>query len=186
MQPDGTRRGASSPGRDPRPGDAPPPAHPDQPPADTPAYPGQPPAGTPAYPEQPAGTPVHADQPPAGPAAYPGQGGAVPPAWTMPVPVKPPPQPKRTLTLIIVGAVVVAAAVISALILNGRHGESFPVGSCITAQGGKAVAVSCGKPGAYKITKVTSSRAKCPDPTGPAVELQGSAGDRFRCLAPAR
>jgi hypothetical protein len=104
----------------------------------------------------------------------------------MPVPLKPPPQPKRTLTLIIVGAVVVAAAVISALILNGRHGDSFPVGSCITAQGGKAVGASCDRPGAYKITKVTSSRAKCPDPTGPAVELQGASGDRFRCLAPVK
>lgn len=124
--------------------------------------------------------------PPAGapPEAY--QAGGPPPGWATPVPVRPPRQPRRTLVLVIAAVVVVAAAVVSALILANRHGDSFPVGSCITAHGGKAVAASCGKPGAYKITKVTSSRAKCPDPTGPAVELQGAAGDRFRCLAPTK
>ncbi|WP_203964920.1 LppU/SCO3897 family protein [Actinocatenispora thailandica] len=86
----------------------------------------------------------------------------------------------------IAGVVVVAAAVVSVLLLRGRQDDSFPVGSCVTAAGGRAVPASCTKPGAYKVTKVTSSRAKCPDPTGPAVELQGASGDRFRCLAPVK
>ena|GEM_PF-5656114 len=107
-----------------------------------------------------------------------------------PGPVPPPPRPPRQTGRLLVVAVVVvviaAAALASALILNNRHTDTFPVGSCVTRDDGKAVAASCDKPGAYKITKATSSRAKCPDPTAPAIELQGAEGDRYRCLSPVK
>ena len=88
--------------------------------------------------------------------------------------------------MVVVLVVIAAAAIVSALVLNNRDSTSFPVGSCVTAHGGKAVAASCDASGAYRVGKVTSSRSKCPDPAGPAIELQGAAGDRFRCLAPAK
>ncbi len=100
------------------------------------------------------------------------------------------PAPKRRRTGLIVGlvlAVLVAVGVgVGAVQVFTSHGTQYPVGSCVTRHGDRAESASCSEGGAYRVTRVVSDRAQCPDPSGPAIELDGIDGDPVRCLEPVK
>ncbi len=94
------------------------------------------------------------------------------------------PRRRRTglIVAIVLACLVLAGAGVGAVQVFGGHGTQYPVGSCVTQHGDRAETASCGTTGAYRVTRVVSDRAKCPDPSGPAIELDGVDGDPVRCL----
>jgi hypothetical protein len=95
------------------------------------------------------------------------------------------PERKRRTWLVfaVIGVVLVLSVGVSAVgyWVSHRGGDAFPVGSCVARQGDDAVPAACG-PGRYKVVKEVSDRSRCPDPNGPAVDLQGGAKADVRCL----
>lgn len=95
---------------------------------------------------------------------------------------------RRTwLVFLVIGIVLVLAVGTSAVgyWVSHRTTDTFPVGSCVTQQGDDAVPAACG-PGKYRVVKEVSDRSRCPDPNGPAVDLQGGAKADVRCLEAVR
>jgi hypothetical protein len=89
--------------------------------------------------------------------------------------------------LAIIGAVLVLVVGVSAVgyWVSHRSRDAFPVGSCVARQGDDAVPAACG-PGKFKVVKEVTDRSRCPDPNGPAVDLQGGAKADVRCLEAVR
>jgi hypothetical protein len=87
------------------------------------------------------------------------------------------------LVFAVIGVVLVVAVGIGAVgyWVSHRSAEVFPVGSCVAQQGDDAVPASC-VPGKYRVVKEVGDRSQCPDPNGPAVDLQGGPKAGVRCL----
>jgi hypothetical protein len=123
---------------------------------------------------------------PAGPGGVPAaapQPGALQPGQFVGYAYQPERKKRTGLVLAIIGAVLVLVVGVSAVgyWVSHRSSDAFPVGSCVARQGDDAVPAACG-PGKFKVVKEVTDRSRCPDPNGPAVDLQGGAKADVRCL----
>jgi hypothetical protein len=95
---------------------------------------------------------------------------------------------RRGVVLAVIGAVLVLVLGVGAVgyWVSHRVHDEFPVGSCVARQGDDAVPASCAKAGTYKVVKKVRDRSQCPNPNGPAVDVQGGENADVRCLEAAQ
>ncbi|GAA2512487.1 hypothetical protein GCM10010201_04760 [Pilimelia columellifera subsp. columellifera] len=85
--------------------------------------------------------------------------------------------------LAVLGAAILLLVVPFAATWALAPADRYGVDACVRQQGGDAVPVSCGEPGAFKIVSRVGSQSNCPDPGQPSAELRNKA---VLCLKPAK